>query len=232
MTLIPRKDDMNYDNNYEQPRVKTASRKAPRPNKWIKLMDETNVIGGLAILFVWGTGFLDFFTYPGFDLSHPSTTGLACPPLAITCTIISAILLIVGFMSSGITFYDIVKGIMSFIGGFTELEFDPDSIEKSREKDHQRILEKEARAKEIQGYAEKASNSGNCGGKTFNEMQKEKRKADAYKNADPEFIVTYKSKGGCWVKDIVRGRDKAELYARYKCNPMVEQMGGVVGIYE
>lgn len=53
-----------------------------------------------------------------------------------------------------------------------------------------------------------------------------------YAKADPEFIVSYKSKGGCWVNEIVRGRDKAEVLNRFRHNPMVEQMGGVVGVDE
>jgi len=82
-------------------------------------------------------------------------------------------------------------------------------------------------------YWDKVNSSrNNDNGKDFNTRQKKARRAAAYAKADPEFIVDYKSVGGAWVRDIVRGRDKGEVLARFRKSPTVQYMGGVMGIYE
>lgn len=222
MTLIPRKNDMNNNSN-EQPKVRRSTKKIER-HPYLDALRNSYFIPNILTIFAWVA-----ILYCGMTYLAPHGGGIFMVPVANVFSVILIALVI--YSLSDVSLESIIVGIIQGIGD-KPVEVDLEGIERSREKSRELTKEKEARAKEISAMAEKDRSNSSYGGKTFNEMQKEKRRADAYKNADPEFIVTYKSKGGAWVKDIVRGRDKAEVYNRYKYNPMVEVMGGVTGINE
>ena len=192
---------------------------------WGKVAEETNFFGGLFVLFVYFTLFMNVMDMPTL-LSGAEPSGIACPPLTIFCDLILGIFIIKALINAG-GFNFILQCIMSFIGGFSEpsnITFE--DLEESRRRDAQKHQETADRCAKY--YEKKADTDV----RDFNTKQKEARKAAAYAKADPEFEVSYRSKGGCWVRDIVRGRDKAELLNRYRNNPMVEYVGGVYGVLE
>ena len=224
MTLIPRKDEYNNEQPQEHPRV-AIDRSWKFHTNWGRVAEETNFFGGLFVLIFYLSIFVNLFTFMASDGFLHSV------PLAITLDIIVGIVLISALVEAG-GFNFILQGIMSFIGGFADVDSEKimAGIEEDKEKYSREYEAKIEKARRESGYYESLKKPND--GEDFNTRQKNARKAAAYASADPEFIVTYKSKGNCWVKDIVRGRDKAEVYNRYKFNPMVEIMGGVTGIYE
>lgn len=192
---------------------------------WGRVAEETNFFGGLFVLIFYLSIFVNLFTFMTSDGFLHSV------PLAITLDVIVGIVLISALVEAG-GFNFILQCIMSFIGGFADIDSEKimAGIEEDKEKYSREYEAKIEKARRESGYYESLKKQDD--GKDFRTKQKEKRIADAYAKADPEFEVTYKSKGGCWVKDIVRGRDKAEVYNRYKFNPMVEYVGGVYGVLE
>ena len=194
---------------------------------WGRVAEETKFFEGLFVMFFYFTIFMNIIDMPTL-LYGAKPQGLACPPLTIACDIILAICLVKALINAG-GFNFILQSIMSFIGGFSEpsnITFE--DLEKSRQRDAQKHQETADRCAKY--YEKKADTDV----RDFNTKQKEARKAAAYAKADPEFEVSYKSRGGCWVREIIRGRDKAEVYNRYKYNPMVDPKGGIIvtGIYE
>lgn len=243
MTYIPRKDeyDNNNDNSKENEEKVRWSESWVAKKSWIDIIDESGVIGGICTLFAYFTIFYNVISAPDFRYlfkARPAwySQGLGIAEVAVVCDIILLFLIIVSMRENGITPKTILIQILHFIGSFgkplTE-EQKRDILNKMEEdrknyrNDYDAQIEK---ARRENGYYESLKKPDD--GKDFNTRQKEERRARAYEKADPEFEVTYRSKGGCWVRDIVRGRDKAEVLNRYRHNPMVEQMGGVVGIEE
>jgi len=222
--LIPKKNDIE---NYEP--VKKAVPPTEKVNKWVKMADETNCIGGLAALFGYFTLFMNVITFP--CLFGASEQGLASVPVTLVCDVILALLIVASLKKMGFNYEMLIEGVMSFIGSFSEpsnITFE--ELEEDRRKDAQRRQETADRCSQ---YWDKVNSSrNNDDGKDFNTRQKEARRAAAYAKADPEFIVDYKSVGGAWVRDIVRGRDKSEVLSRFRKSPTVLYMGGVMGIYE
>jgi len=256
MTFIPRKDEINgdepdrNDNGLSQEQndwlqahgCKKLSEKeiAERNSEWDaqreknknwkfhtnwgRVAEETNFFGGLFVLIFYLSIFVNLFTFMASDGFLHSV------PLAITLDVIVGIVLISALIEAGGLNF-ILQCIMSFIGGFADpSNVTLEDIEESKRRDAKKYQETADRCAKMWDKVHSANKPSD--GKDFNTRQREKRKADAYASADPEFIVTYKSRGGCWVKDIVRGRDKAEVYNRYKFNPMVEYVGGVYGVLE
>jgi len=224
MTLIPRKDE--YNNEEPQPLEKCViDRSWKFHTNWSRVAEETNFFGGLFVLIFYLSIFVNIFTFMTSDGFLHSV------PLAVTLDVIVGIVLISALVEAG-GFNFILQCIMSFIGGFADVDSEQimAGIEEDKEKYSREYEAKIEKARRESGYYEALKKPND--GMDFNTRQKAARKAAAYASADPEFIVTYKSKGNCWVKDIVRGRDKAELLNRYRNNPMVEIMGGVTGIYE
>jgi len=219
MTLIPWKNDIE---NYES--IKKVVPPPPQVNKWVEMADETNFFGGLFVLIFYLSVFVNLFTFMASDGFLHSV------PLAITLDIIVGIVLISALVEAG-GFNFILQCIMSFIGGFAEpssVTFE--DIEEDRRRDAKKQQEISDRCAQMWDKVNSANKPSD--GMDFNTKQKEKRKAAAYAKADPEFLVDYKSVGGAWVRDIVRGRDKGEVLARFRESPTVQYMGGVMGIYE
>jgi len=223
MTLILRKNDIENS----EPEKKAAPQEE-KVNKWVKMADKTNFIGGLATLFGYFTLLMNVITFPCF--LGASEKGLASVPVTLTCDIILALLIVASLKEMGFNYEMLIEGVMSFLGGFAEpTSLTLEDLEESRRRDVQKRQETEDRCSQ---YWDKVNSSrNNDNEKDFNTRQKEARKAAAYAKADPEFLVSYKSKGGCFVNEIIRGRDQAEIYTRFKYyNPMVQYIGFVAKI--
>lgn len=241
MTYIPRKDE-NDNQHEEYSNKKEISWEEKFGGIDLgKVMEESNFFGGLAVMFFYLTIFLSIITTGHYKyLFHKVPAhvdfGLANPYVTVTCQIITAVIFIVAVMESGWTPKHLLADIIRFVGAFSK-ERSPEeiqemlkNIEESNERDIKRYNDRVEQSKKDYGYYESLKKPEDP--RDFNTRQKEERRARAYEKADPEFEISYRSTGGCWVRDIVRGRDKAELMARYKKNPMVLYVGAVVGLEE
>lgn len=224
MTYIPRKDEYN-NQQAQQQRSKSTGKKVD----WARVIEESRIEEAFLTLCFLGAFWLHLLTMGSESCWH-SLDGLK-----YFC---DAIVLIV--LGTNVLNYFTEKGFSGFIvdiiyaigGTFCDVfsRIDPDEVKKSAEEDIRKYNERVEQSKKDSGYYESLKKPEDT--RDFNTKQRDERRARAYAKADPEFEVSYKSKGGCWVRDIVRGRDKAEILNRYRKNPMVEYMGGVVGIDE
>lgn len=222
MTYIPRKDE--YQNN-EEPYAQ--NQRTSQDIDLIELLKQPKFISAMG--WILGNGFI---WINGLSM-YSSFSSPVMKVLQVIINSFFAVLITVNvlnyFLEKGFRGFlaDIINFIANFFG---DIKVDPDAIKKSIEDDARKYNERVEQSKKDYGYYESLKKPDD--GKDFNTRQKEERRARAYAKADPEFEVSYKSKGGAWVRDIVRGRDKAEVLNRYRHNPMVEIMGGVVGIDE
>jgi hypothetical protein len=229
---LSEKEIAEMDREREVQRIEMA-----KPDWW-QILDDANFFDGLKNIFVYfslAVWFMAFVNYYNTDKGIILQTSI----MAVNSVWgLIALGFIVNYFKEQGLLVGLVKIPVSIIGFFAgsgePIDFEKMQAEmkEDKEKYSKEYEAKIEKARRENGYYNTVNGASKDDGKDFNTRQKEARKAAAYAKADPEFEVTYKSKGGCWVRDIVRGRDKAEVLNRYRHNPMVEVMGGVTGILE
>lgn len=262
MTFIPRKDEINGDepdrndnglsqeqNDWleahgckklspnemaEREREREAQRLEMAKPDWWQILDDANFFDGVKNIFIY---FSLAIWLLAFTNQYNPDKGII---LQTSIIVVNSVwgLVALGFILNYFKEQGLLVGlvkipvrIIGFFAGTGNIpEFDWDKMQEDKKEYSRTQQEKEDRAAQMWDKVNSANKPSD--GKTFNQRQKEEKRQKAYAKADPEFIVSYKSKGGCWVNEIVRGRDKAEVLNRFRCNPMVDQMGGVVGVDE